>query len=95
VDGRSELVGSSEQYAARIDIVAAAGRAATDSPLMPVRHGGGSAVDDTLADLARVINREVLTMAAKTRRAADDLEDAFFFGGGTDPAASETNREDR
>lgn len=88
-------MGSSELYAARLEIVAAAGRAAADPPLMAVRQGGGSAVDVTLAALACGVNREVLAMAAESRRAADDLEEAFFFGDGADTSSNTSNGEDR
>lgn len=88
-------MGLSEQFAARIDIVAAAGRAANDPPLMPVRQCGDSAVDVTLAALARGVNREVLTMAAEARDAADDIENAFFFGTVAESTSSKSNGEAR
>lgn len=86
---------SSRSYAAMIEMMAAAGRAATDPPLMPVARGGGSAIDETLAALAHGMNHEVLAMAAEARKAADDLEDAFFSGTVAETTSSKSNREDR
>lgn len=86
---------SSRAYAAMVESVAAAGRAVDDPPLIAFRQGGRSQVDLTLAALARDMNRTVLTMAAETRSAAYDLENAFFFGTVAEATSSKSNREAR
>lgn len=78
-----------------VETVAAAGRAAADPPVMTLMHGGRSQVDLTLATLARDLNCNVLALAGETRRAARDLETAFFFGTVAEATSSQSNREAR
>ncbi|KMO69788.1 hypothetical protein [Mycolicibacterium chlorophenolicum] len=72
----------SAEFAAMLEVLAAAGAAAEPLPLLEVGPGS-SPVDDVLAVFAAGINEQTAAMSAELTSATKRLED-IFFNGGTD-----------
>ncbi|WP_084043174.1 hypothetical protein [Mycobacterium avium] len=70
----------SAEFAAMLEVLAAAEEAATPVPLMVVA-GGGSPVDDALAIFAAGVNEQTAAISAELARIAKRCEDRFFNGG--------------
>ncbi|PBA42259.1 hypothetical protein [Mycobacterium avium] len=70
----------SAEFAAMLEVLAAAERAAVPVPLMEVAPGG-SPVDDALALFAARVNEQTAAMSAELVSVAKLCEDRFFNGG--------------
>ena len=70
----------SAEFAAMLEVLAAAEKAAAPVPLMVVA-AGGSPVDDALAAFAAGINEQTAAMSAELAGVVKRWEDRFFNGG--------------